>query len=99
ACIASLSPIMQNGDNVLEQRLKKMITTLGLDCTVEVDQVTLSHTRDQWHFHRSFGIQKFEKIHLYLTPGDGRMHRIGTPTLRKLVDRVRERYYERHFAD
>src|SRR5205823_6009166 len=94
ACIAALSPILQNGDNVLEKRLKERVKALGLDCTLQVDQVSLSHTRDQWHFHRSFGIRKFESVYLYLTPGHGRLQRIETPVLRKLVDGIRERFYE-----
>lgn len=97
ACVAALSPIMQNGENVLEQRLKQKLKRLGLDCSVRVAQISLAPTLDLWQFHKSFGIRKFESVYLYLRNGNGDLSRVETTMTRKVIDTFRERLYQRKF--
>jgi hypothetical protein len=98
ACVAALAPITEKGDNVLEARLRDLIPKVGLDCTVQVAQISVAHNRELWDFHRSYGLTKFESVYLWLKPGTGKLTRKETPWFRKAVDTVRERLYSRKFA-
>ena len=98
ACVAAMAPIMQTGQNVLEARLNEMLGPIGLDCEVRVEQLSVAHTRELWHFHKSRGLSKFESVYLQLTHGSGRLTRIEAPFSRRAVDRLREKMYTRKFA-
>ena len=98
ACVAALAPILKTGENVLENRLRKLIGPIGLDSENRVDQLSVARTRELWHFHQSRGLSKFESVYLRLTPGSGRLTRIEAPFARRAVDRLREKMYTRKFA-
>lgn len=98
ACVAALSPILVSGQNVLESRLAEMLPDLGLDCAIEVSQVSLAHTQELWRFHRQSGIRKFESVYLYFRAGSGKLEREESSPARRLIDSVREKMYERKFA-
>jgi methylase of polypeptide subunit release factors len=98
ACVAALSPILETGENILEERLKQKLGRLGLDCTIQITQISLAHTRDLWQFHQSHGIRKFESVYLHLRHGTGQMVRVEAPATRKIVDVFREKFYQRKFA-
>jgi methylase of polypeptide subunit release factors len=98
ACVAALAPILQTGQNVLEEKLNEMLGRIGLDCEVRVEQLSLAHTRELWHFHQSRGLSKFESVYLRLEHGSGRLARIEAPFARRAVDRLREKMYARKFA-
>src|SRR5262249_3981065 len=83
ACVAALAPILQNGDKVLEKRLKEHLSRLGLDCTILVTQISLADTRELWHFHQGFGIRKFESVYLCFRHGHGALRRTEPPASRK----------------
>jgi tRNA1(Val) A37 N6-methylase TrmN6 len=96
--VAAMSPVMKTGENVLEQRLKGRLETLGLDCTIRMAQVSFARRRDIWDFHQRAGIRKFEAVYLYLSPGTGKMKRIETSPVRKGIDLFREKMYQRKFS-
>lgn len=98
ACIAALSPILQNGENVLETRLKALLPQLELNCTIVIAQISLAHSRELWEFHKSHGIRKFESVYLYLKSGKGNINRIEAPATRIALDAIREKMYQRKFA-
>ena len=98
ACIAALSPILNNGDNVLEKRLGEILPQLKLDCSVVIAQISLAHSRELWDFHQSHGIRKFESVYLYLTNGQGIIKRVEAPATRIALDAIREKMYQRKFA-
>lgn len=98
ACVSPLAPILESGENVLETRLNELLPRLRMDCTLQVAQISLAHTRALWHFHRSNGIRKFESVYLYFTHGSGKLKRIEAGATRKIVDALREKLYERKFA-
>jgi hypothetical protein len=98
ACLAAMSPILHNNENVLEERLRKSLPRLKLDCTVHVSQASWAHTRELWHFHQSFGIRKFESVYLRLRHGTGELQRIEAPAARRMLDVFREKLYQRKYA-
>lgn len=97
AFVAAMSPILDSGDNVLEARLAERLARLRLDCTVHVSQVSFSHDRDLWEFHRSHKIKKFEAVYLELRSGSGKIDRVEAPLLRRGIDTLREKLYMRKF--
>jgi hypothetical protein len=99
ACVAALSPILGNGENVLEGRLREKLGRLGLDCTLKVAQISLAENRELWNFHQSRNISRFESVYLYIKAGTGRLNRIGSPVSRRLVDKLREQMYARRFSE
>jgi hypothetical protein len=98
ACVAALAPILKTGENVLEERLRSRLATLGLDCTIRVIQTSLAPMRELWDFHQAAGIRKSESVYLYLTPGTGALRRIEPPATRKTLDALREKMYQRKFS-
>lgn len=98
ACVAALSPILNNGENVLENRLKEILSELNLDCKIIVAQISLAHTRDLWQFHQSHDIRKFESVYLYLSKGVGNLKRVEAPASRVVLDALREKIYQKKFA-
>lgn len=98
AYVAALAPILDDGTNVLEDRLSQRLARLGLDCTVLVSQISLAHNREQWLFHRSFDISKFESVYLCLRRGSGGLRRIEAPLSRRMLDSLRVSMYKMKFA-
>ncbi|MGI8812241.1 MAG: methyltransferase domain-containing protein [Pyrinomonadaceae bacterium] len=98
ACVAAMAPILISGENVLETKLGELLDGLGLDCRIQVAQVSLAHNRELWQFHRASGVRKFESVYLYLTKGSGKITRLETTAARKVLDAVREKMYERKFG-
>lgn len=96
-CVAAMSPCMMTGENVLEERLKKRLPELKLDCTLRMAQVSFARFRDIWHFHQKAGIRRFEAVYLYMTHGTGKMRKIDPPLIRQGVDLLREKMYHRKF--
>jgi hypothetical protein len=97
AFVAALAPILDSGENVLEERLGDRLPRLGLDCTVNVSQISLAHTRELWEFHRGHNIKKFEAVYLSLRAGTGKIDRVKAPFIRRGVDALREKLYSRKF--
>jgi 2-polyprenyl-3-methyl-5-hydroxy-6-metoxy-1,4-benzoquinol methylase len=98
AHLVAMSPILQSGENVLEEGLKKRLPRLKLDCTLTVSQATWADTQELWSFHQSFGIRKSESVYLRLQHGAGELQRVEVPLTRKLLDVFREKLYQRKFA-
>ena len=97
ACVAALAPITENGENVLEARLGRMLGEIDLDCEVRVAQTSVAHNQRLWDFHHSFGLRKFESVYLMLKNGNGNLTRKEAPLSRRIIDRVRERLYVRKY--
>lgn len=98
ACLAVLSPILDDGTYLLESELTRSLDRLKLDCEIHVGQLSLSPTRELWQFHRSNGVKRFEAVHLFLKPGIGKLKRIEPSASRRVIDAVREKIYARKFA-
>lgn len=97
ACVAAMAPITEKNENVLEDRLKRMLGELKLDCHVRVSQVSVAHNKRLWDFHHGFGLAKFESVYLTLKSGNGNLTRDEAPFTRRLIDHIRERLYVRKF--
>ena len=97
SCFAVLSPILNDDTNVLENKLKKLLPSLKLDCTVVVSQISLADTKQLWNYHQSFEIKKFESVYLNIKHGKGGLKRIESKAVRKVIDAVREKLYKRKF--
>lgn len=99
AVVAAMSPVMrESGVNVLEERLKRRLPEIGLDCTLHMAQVSFARRQDIWDFHQREGIRKFEAVYLYLSHGTGKLKKIETSPVRKGIDLLREKMYQRKFG-
>jgi methylase of polypeptide subunit release factors len=99
ACIAALAPILESGENVLETRLNKLLSEVGLDCTLKVAQVSMAHTKELWDFHRAHKVKSFESVYLFLKHGKGTLKRVGSSAARRVIDKIREAGYRRKYRN
>ena len=97
ACIAALAPILDSGENVLETRLNKLLSEVGLDCTLRGAQMSVAHTKELWDFHQSHNIRRFESVYLFLKPGNGKLKRVHATRTRQFIDKVRVTAYRRKY--
>lgn len=93
AHIMSAAPVLRDGSNLLEERLRVSAAEHALD-------VELFVVQDFWdsalrEFHAAYGIARFESVILRVRPGAGRFRRREAPALRRGSDAVRGLYYGR----
>lgn len=92
AHIMSAAPILRDGRNPLEDKLRSTAANGGLD--VELSVVQKFWDAGLRDFHAAHGIARFESVILTFTKGAGRLRRHESPLLRRGSDALRRLYYE-----
>jgi len=92
ACVAAYAPILCSGDNLLEDKMKKLLPELGLDACVYVTQSTWQPKLRE--FHDSHGIKKFESTFIMIKNGSGKLQKKAPPFVQRVTDSVRGWLYQ-----
>ena len=91
AHLLSSAPILENGINVLESKLREIVKNLPLDISINV--LTSYFMPQMFRFHKTHGIERFESVMLKIKIGKGRLERIEIPIARRVLDKISILFY------